>query len=149
MPDSYVAVYLHIVFGVGQESTELYKATRAPLYRYIATLVGSRRGTPVLINGTHDHVHILASLPRQQAVQDFVRDLKANSSRWLHDTFPDMRGFSWQKGYGAFGVGVRGLATVRAYIANQEAHHQEQSFRDEVRRFLSDQGIEFDEAHWG
>ncbi|MBU0608666.1 MAG: transposase [Armatimonadetes bacterium] len=149
MPDSYVAVYVHIVFGVGHDSPELYKATRDPLYRYLATLIQSRRGQPVLINGTHDHLHLLTGLPKHQAIQDFVRDLKANSSRWLHETFPDMRGFSWQKGYGMFGVGVRGLPAVRAYIANQEAHHQERPFRDEVRNFLREQGVAFDEEHWG
>jgi hypothetical protein len=41
---------------------------------------------------------------REITTADLVRELKAGSSRWAHDPFPDRAGFAWQSGYGAFSV---------------------------------------------
>jgi hypothetical protein len=30
--------------------------------------------------------------------------IKAGSLAWIHQTFPNLRNFAWQQGYGAFSV---------------------------------------------
>lgn len=55
--------------------------------------------------------------------------------------------FSWQKGYGAFSVGREQIESVRAYIANQEAHHRTVDYREEYRQILVEHGIEWDERY--
>jgi hypothetical protein len=54
---------------------------------------------------------------------------------------------AWQEGYGAFSVSPSKIETVRAYIENQEAHHRQQTFQDELRVFLKESGVKFDETH--
>ena len=49
-----------------------------------------------------DHVHLLVSLTREQSLAEVTRLIKANSSKWIHETFPEKRSFAWQAGYGAF-----------------------------------------------
>jgi hypothetical protein len=46
------------------------------------------------------------SLPATLSVAKAVQLLKGNSSKWIHKTFPKIRSFEWQEGYGAFSIGV-------------------------------------------
>jgi hypothetical protein len=72
--------------------------------------------------------------------------LKGNSSKWIHETFPSLRQFGWQDGYGAFSVSVSGVDETVRYIQNQAVHHRKISFRDEVETFLKRHEIAFDPA---
>jgi len=65
----------------------------------------------------------------------------------MHDVFPDLAHFSWQRGYGAFTVSQSNVEEVRHYIARQKEHHQRISFRDEFIEFLKVNGIEYDERY--
>jgi hypothetical protein len=76
-----------------------------------------------------DHLHLLAKLRPDKAISGVLRDLKANASGWLHDIFPALRDFSWQNGYGAFTVSASQVERVQKYIARQESHHRQQTFR--------------------
>ena len=76
-----------------------------------------------------------------------LRDLKANASGWMHDVFPELKTFSWQRGYGAFTVSHSNVDEVRRYIAHQKEHHKKTSFRDEFIQFLNANGIEYDERY--
>jgi hypothetical protein len=76
-----------------------------------------------------------------------LRHLKANASRWVHETYPDRQAFAWQRGYAAFGVSRSNVDDVRRYIADQEEHHKTVSFQDEYRAFLRKHGVEFDERY--
>jgi len=48
----------------------------------------------------------------------------------MHDVFPDLKDFSWRRGYGAFTVSQSNVERVQEYIARQKEHHQKKSFRD-------------------
>ena len=90
---------------------------------------------------------MLAYLAAPMSVPDAVRVLKANSSGWVHRTFPERKAFAWQAGYAAFTVSRSALDDVRRYIANQEEHHKTVSFQDEYRAFLRRHEVEFDERY--
>jgi REP element-mobilizing transposase RayT len=110
-------------------------------------IIRRQGGIALAINGTADHVHLLVKLRPDKAVSDVLRDLKANATGWLHEIFPVLRDFSWQNGYGAFTVSASQVERVRKYIANQEAHHRRQSFRDELIALLKANEIEFDDRY--
>jgi putative transposase len=99
------------------------------------------------LNGTEDHLHVLAKLRPDKALSDVLRELKANASGWMHDVFPEVRDFSWQRGYGAFTVSQSNVEEVRRYIAGQREHHAKISFRDEFIQFLKANRIEYDERY--
>ena len=52
--------------------------------------------------------------------------------------------FAWQTGYGVFSVSESNVAEVTKYIAEQEAHHQRQSFQEEFIEFLERHEIPYD-----
>jgi hypothetical protein len=45
--------------------------------------------------------------------------LKSGSSKWIHENFPQSRGFSWQQGYGAFSVSISQQEKKVTYIHAQ------------------------------
>jgi putative transposase len=86
--------------------------------------------------GVRDHVHLYLSLPPHRSIASIVNALKANSSRWIRETFPKLRLFSWQKGYAAFSVSRLAEERLISYIRNQEAHHRKEGAQREIQRFL-------------
>ncbi len=60
---------------------------------------------------------------------------------------PELGGFSWQRGYGAFSVAPADVDAVVAYIDNQEDHHRTRTFQDEYRAFLRKYGVEYNEEY--
>ena len=111
-------------------------------------MIRQRGGICLEIGGMSDHIHILAKLKPDSALSDVLRDLKANSTGWMHDIFPAMKDFTWQRGYGAFTVSSSQIEKVREYIANQEVHHKKVgSFRDEFIKLLKANEIEFNEKY--
>ena len=148
MPQSYTNLIYHIVFSTKMRQPIIKNDVRPRLYDYIGGTIRKQGGISLAIGGMEDHVHILAKLNPNNAVSDILRDLKANASSWMHDVFPELKDFSWQKGYGAFTVSASQIANVKEYILNQEKHHQKHgSFRDEFRKLLIANEIEFDEKY--
>ena len=97
--------------------------------------------------GMPDHVHLLVSLSRESSVSDTLRQIKGGSSKWIHETFPDLGGFAWQAGYAAFAVSYSHIETVKQYIATQAEHHRTVTFQEEYLEFLRAQHFEFDERY--
>jgi putative transposase len=65
----------------------------------------------------------------------------------MHEVFPELKDFSWQRGYGAFTVSQSSVKQVGQYIQRQKEHHTQVSFRDEFIQFLKANGIEYDERY--
>ena len=53
----------------------------------------------------------------------------------------------WQEGYSAFTYSVREKDMIINYIKNQKVHQRKESFEDEFKRLLTENGIEFDEKY--
>ncbi|MBC7966115.1 MAG: transposase, partial [Fuerstia sp.] len=99
----------------------------------------------LVIGGVADHVHVLLSIPSTLSVAKSIQLLKGNSSKWIHETFPEHRDFEWQEGYGAFSIGISGVDDTIAYIRNQAGHHRKRSFREELEAFLKKHGVEYED----
>lgn len=147
MSQSFTNLVYHIVFATKDRQPLITEAYQDRLYGYIGGTIRGLGGISLAINGTADHVHLLAKLRPDKALSDVLRDLKANASGWMHDLFPELKDFAWQRGYGAFTVSQSQIEQVCNYIAHQQEHHQKKSFRDEFIGFLKANGIEFDERY--
>jgi REP element-mobilizing transposase RayT len=145
MSDSYTNLVYHIVFSTKDRRPLITPEYEVRLYDYLGGTIRKLGGISLELNGTEDHVHVLAKLRPDCALSDVLRDLKANATGWMHDVFPTLKNFSWQRGYGAFTVSQSHVEAVRRYIAQQKEHHRKISFRDEFIQFLRENGIEYDE----
>jgi putative transposase len=122
-------------------------AIRPRIHEYLGGAIRGEAGIALIVNGTADHVHILAKLRQDKAVSKVVGELKANSSGWISKTLPDATGFAWQEGYGAFTVSESQVPKVRRYIEKQEEHHRTVSFLEEFKAILRAHGLPFDERY--
>jgi REP element-mobilizing transposase RayT len=147
MPKSYTNLLYHIIFSTRDRRPIITPHRRTRLYDYVGGIIREVGGISLAIGGIADHLHLLAKLRADRALSDTLRDLKANSTGWMHDVFPDAGDFYWQKGYGAFTVSTSHVPAVSAYINDQERHHQNRSFRDEFVEILRVNGVEYDERY--
>jgi REP element-mobilizing transposase RayT len=118
------------------------------LYAYITGIIRNKNSHLYRINGVENHIHIISDLHPSIALADFLRDIKASSSKWMKDSglFPDFNG--WAIGYGAFTCSHMNVDKLIDYIKNQQEHHKKVSFEDEYRRLLKEAGIEIDERYF-
>lgn len=144
MAHTYHALTLHMIFSTKDRTPSIQEKLRQKLHSYMAGIINHEFGITRLINGTNDHVHILADIKPRFAPADVMRELKANSSRWVHLNFPEVSDFAWQTGYGVFSVSHSAISDVRDYIANQEEHHRRVSFQEEFLKCLERHDIEYD-----
>jgi len=135
MPTSLCQIAVHIVFGTKRRQPYLTDE----MHHYIHVIITNLKGIPIRINGTADHLHILCYLPKDMAVADFVRAVKANSSKWFKLKDPHME---WQTGYAVWGVSKTNIFIVDIYIQNQKVHHQAMDFAQEMMKYLKELGAE-------
>src|ERR1035441_9132177 len=136
MPQSYISAFYHLVFGTKDSEPRLQNEISERLYPYIGGIISNEIGTPILINGTEDHVHILYEGKATVTMSKAAQLIKANSSKWLNETFKCPNPFSWQEGYGGFTVSLRGVPPLKEYIRNQREHHRVKTFAEEYAEFI-------------
>jgi len=147
MPKSYCNLLYHIVFSTKGREPWLKKTLRPRIHQYLGGAIKGAGGIPLIINGTADHIHIIAKLRQDKAVCDVLRSTKSGSSAWIHKTFQGCRAFAWQSGYGAFTVSKSQIGRARQYVETQEEHHRRTTFKDEFIALLKAHGMEYDERH--
>lgn len=123
---SFNSCLMHCVFSVKERRPLLTPTIRDRLWPYLGGIARENGMKALAIGGIADHVHVLLSLPTTLSVSKAMQLLKGNSSKWLRETFHELRpqGFSWQEGFGAFSIGVSGVPDTVRYIQKQEDHHQ-------------------------
>lgn len=146
MASTHLSLHYHIVFSTKDRRRTILPEWKPRLHTYLGGIVQQLDGIAECVGGVSDHVHLLVGLRAIHRLADVVRDVKANSSSWIHREIGD-QAFSWQEGYGGFTVSAQLTAQVREYIANQEAHHRQRSFQEEYVDFLKRGMVEFDERY--
>ena len=139
MSRSYVLNYLHCVFATKQRKPTINDP--ASVWAYIRGIARNRQFDLLAIGGTNNHIHLLVALPPERNISDTMRDIKANSSRFIRTT---NRLFAWKDGYAAVSVSPSQRPTVKKYIGNQVEHHRVRSFEDEYLSLLKRSGADFD-----
>jgi putative transposase len=93
------------------------------------------------------HVHLYLRWRPDGRVSDLMRTVKAGSSQWIHDAFPDLAAFAWQEGYSVFSVSKSQEDALKRYIQGQAKHHKAEDFKSELLCTLRTNGVEFDETY--
>jgi len=146
MSDTFSSLSVHVVFSTKDRIPMMTRRVRKRVFPYIGGVIKGLGGTVIAIGGMPDHAHLVARLPTNMCVADFVRRVKANSSKWINERATDVK-FGWQRGYGAFSISQPVVSSVAQYVRNQERHHRLRSFEEELKLLLTRHGIDFDECH--
>src|SRR3974390_1723342 len=144
---SYVSSYHHCVFSTKERRPLITSELRERLWPFLGGIARQNNMKAIEAGGVGDHVHILLSIPSTMPISKAVQFIKGGSSKWIHETFPEHRLFSWQEKYGAFSVSVSLLDDVIEYIRKQEEHHRKMTFQEEFVSLLKKHRIEYDERY--
>ncbi|MEI6089997.1 MAG: IS200/IS605 family transposase [bacterium] len=145
---SYRQILYHIVFRTKDSLETLNQEHSRELYYYILGILKHKKCFLYRINGTENHLHLLCDLHPSIALADFMRDIKTSTSIWLKksDKFHKFEG--WAEGYAALTYSWKDKDMIVNYIKNQQEHHKKESFMEELRRLLQEQGIEINEMYF-
>jgi len=147
MPGTYSQLLLHVVFSTKGRAPWIMPDVAERLYPYMGGIVRAEKGVLYDIGGVEDHVHMYLRWRPDATVLDLMRTVKSRSSKWIHETFPNLGVFAWQEGYSVFSVSTSQEAIVKKYIAGQREHHAKEDFKSELLRLLRAHQIEFDERY--
>jgi REP element-mobilizing transposase RayT len=146
MPSTYSSLHYHLVFSTKERLPLIGEEWQPRLHEYLGGMVRGMDGIALGVGGMADHVHLLVGLKPIHRLSDFMRDLKKDATRWIHD-LASTNGFAWQEGYAAITVSPSGVEAVRDYVLQQEKHHRGRSFREELVMMLDKAGIGYDDRY--
>ena len=150
MANTYTALYYHTVFSTKNRVAYVKPEIESRVWAYIGGVARAHKMTALQVGGIEDHIHALVMAPAAFSPSQIAQYLKGDSSKWIHEEFPELRGFAWQDGYGAFTVSKSNLPDVIRYIESQREHHRQKTFQEEYLDFLIKHGIDYDERYvWG
>lgn len=150
MANTYSSLHYHLVFSTKNRVPYLTHDIEQRVWAYIGGVARKHKMTALQVGGFDDHIHALVMAPPILSPSQIAQCLKGDSSKWIHETFPELRDFAWQEGYGGFTVSKSNLESVVSYIQKQREHHRQRSFQEEYLDFVQKHGIEYDERYlWG
>ena len=144
---SYRQIFYQIVFGTKHRQPTIPESHCNELYQYISGIIKKKNCHLYRINGIEDHLHIFSDLHPTVSLSNYIKDIKVASNNWMkaNGNFPEFD--AWQERYAAFTYSIREKDMIINYIKNQKEHHKVETFYDEFKRLLEENGIEFDEKY--
>lgn len=139
--------YIHLTFSTKYRKDSMKKEDLPSIFSYISGILDHIDCQPLIVGGISNHIHLLCVLNKNVALAKMVEEVKRSTSKWIKSKGRFYDTFSWQEGYGAFSVSQSKIDIVTNYIKNQEEHHKRMSFEDELKSFLREYKVEYNEEY--
>ncbi len=143
MANTFSKIYIQVVFAIKGRQNLIKDNFKDEVYKYITGITRKKNQKLLAINGMPDHVHVFFGLNADMNLSNLVKDIKANSSRFINEKRFLNGKFSWQEGFGAFSYSHSHIVKVVKYILKQEAHHKKRTFREEYLELLEKFNVEY------
>ena len=147
MANTYICIYLHLVFAVKHRQALLRPDIIPRVHKYIAGVCHKVGNDAICIGGIEDHTHILLKFSPKSCLADFVRDVKVASTKFINDNHLCPHLFAWQRGYACFSYSKSQIEKVCRYINMQMEHHKGYTLQEEIRRFLELYDMDYDQKY--
>ena len=144
MPSTNLSLHYHIVFSTKNREPWMTGDVIDRVHAYIGGTIKSMNGIAHAVGGVADHMHVFTGLRATHCLADVMRELKTESSKWIHREL-NMPSFEWQEGYGGFTVSASHIDAVKSYVLNQAEHHRVRTFQEEYLTMLQRGMVEYDE----
>jgi putative transposase len=128
----YCRLFYHFVWATKERLLLVTEFNREPLYAAIGAKVKELKGIVYALNGTDDHVHLVATVPPSLPLATFIGQIKGSSSHVASRLSNDSATFAWQAEYGAVSVSESHLPTVVHYVRSQQHRHAENTLNQKL-----------------
>ena len=120
----YSEINLHMVWHTKNNDPVLVDSIENRLHQYLEHETRKTKGVFIhAVNGTENHVHLVASIPPSLLISDWIGKLKGGSSFYINHEIANRKLLDWQEGYGVVSFGTKDLKWVIEYVGNQKKHH--------------------------
>ncbi len=85
MASTHLSLHYHLVFRTKNREPWLSPTHRQRVHEYIGGILRNKDGVADAVGGTGDHIHIAAGLRATHCLADVMREVKSESSRWIHE----------------------------------------------------------------
>ena len=138
---SYARIWVHLVFATKERAPYLNKLIRDDVFKHIIENGKKKNIYLRNVNGYDDHVHCLLQLAKDQTISQVAQLIKGESSFWINKNKLTKEKFAWQDDYYAVSVCESQLLKVADYINNQESHHANRTFKEELDELIREHGL--------
>jgi REP element-mobilizing transposase RayT len=98
--NTYTSLHYHFTFSTKNREPWIVPKIENRVWAYIGGIARKHKMTAIQLGGIEDHIHALVLAPPILAPSQIAQYLKGDSSKWIHEEFPNLRAFAWQDGYG-------------------------------------------------
>jgi REP element-mobilizing transposase RayT len=134
MKRPWTKLYVHLVWATWDRVPLLVPELIQRVYACLFDECEKLSCEAIAVDGTDDHIHVLARFPTTVTIAGIAKQLKGSSSHLVTHRIPGNATFKWQGGYGAFTVSRHDVPVVEAYVKNQLSHHNRADLREELER---------------
>ena len=138
----YTKIWIHLIWSTKNRERIITKEIKPLLLAHIKENAKNKGIHIDVVNCVQDHIHLVASLGRDQTIGKIVQLIKGESSNWCNKQKILQTKFEWQDEYIVVSVSHSMIDKVREYINNQEEHHKRKSFMEEYEDFKNKYGFE-------
>jgi putative transposase len=132
-------LYYHFGWATKERNPIITAGIEVNLHRYIIGKADSLHCIIHAINGTEDHIHVIASIPPTLSISNFVKHIKGSSAHHVNHVLSHAaKNFAWQAGYGVFSLGRKHLDQAVVYVQNQKTHHAKGTIISSLERETND-----------
>ena len=108
----YWRLFYHIVWATKNREPLIALEWETSLHNVIAAKSTALGAFVHQVNGTDDHIHLVASIPPKIALSTFIGQVKGNSSHFVNHELTLNVPFAWQTEYGVLSFGGKRLDEV-------------------------------------
>ena len=143
---SYTQILYQIVFGSKDYTPFLTTENENKLFAYVAGILKNKSCHSYIVGGVSNHIHIITHIHPAISLANVVKDIKLASHKMILENSLLFSHFTgWQVGYGAFTYHISSKVHLIKYVENQKVHHKVISFKDELKRLLKENEVDFNE----
>jgi len=140
--------FYHLTWATKNRLPLIQAEFEGQLYSYMVRKAAELDIFVYAINGTENHIHVVAAISPNQSVAGAVKHIKGASSHYVNHVMRPDEHFNWQRGYGCLTVGEKQRPIAENCVRSQKEHHAEQKTNDRLERFAEeDEGPTDNEAH--
>jgi putative transposase len=119
----YWQLFYHIVWATKNREPLLAPDVEPIVHGFLRSKAIGLEATMFALNGTADHVHMVAAIPPKLAVAKFIGQVKAVASTRFNKSGQSGGPLFWQEEYGVFSFDGKRLPNYIAYVEKQKEHH--------------------------
>jgi len=119
----YWQLFYHIVWSTKKREPLLTPNLEPLVHGFLRSKATGLGATVFALNGTTDHIHLVATIPPSLAVSQFIGQVKGVTSAKVNTLASVSSPFAWQEEYGIFSFDKKRLANHVEYVERQKEHH--------------------------